>query len=44
MQRGTVTPLFFLVQNRQITFTATGIARWARRDVPMILSVTGRSA
>jgi hypothetical protein len=44
MQRGKVTPRFFLVQNRQITFTATGIAGWRDAMWPMILSVTGTSA
>ena len=44
MQRGTVTPRFFLVQNRQITFTATGIAGWRDAMWPMILSVTGTTA
>jgi len=44
MQRGTVTPRFFLAQNRQITFTATGIAGWRDAMWPMILSVTGTAA
>jgi len=44
VQRGKVTPRFFLVQNRQITFTATGIAGWRDAMWPMILSVTGTSA
>ena len=44
MQRGTLTPRFFLVQNRQITFTATGIAGWRDAMWPMILSVTGTTA
>jgi hypothetical protein len=44
IQRGKVTPRFFLVQNRQITFTATGIAGWRDAMWPMILSVTGTSA
>ena len=44
MQRGTVTPRFFLVQNRQITLTATGIAGWRDAMWPMILSVTGTTA
>jgi hypothetical protein len=43
-QRGTVTPRFFLVQNRQITFTATGVAGWRDAMWPMILSVTGTTA
>jgi hypothetical protein len=44
IQRGKVTPRFFLVQNRQITFTATGVAGWRDAMWPMILSVTGTSA
>ncbi len=44
VQRGKVTPRFFLVQNRQITFTATGIAGWRDAMWPMILSVTGTPA
>jgi hypothetical protein len=44
VQRGRVTPRFFLVQNRQVTFTATGIAGWRDAMWPMILSVTGTSA
>jgi hypothetical protein len=44
VQRGKVTPRFFLVQNRQVTLTATGIAGWRDAMWPMILSVTGTSA
>ena len=44
VQRGRVTPRFFLVQNHQVTFTATGIAGWRDAMWPMILSVTGTSA
>jgi hypothetical protein len=44
VRRGKITPRFFLVQNRQITFTATGIAGWRDAMWPMILSVTGTSA
>src|SRR5882724_1392129 len=44
VQRGRVTPRFFLAQNRQVTFTATGIAGWRDAMWPMILSVTGTTA
>jgi hypothetical protein len=44
VQRGRVTPRFFLVQDRQITFTATGVAGWRDAMWPMILSVTGTRA
>ena len=44
VQRGKVTPRFFLVQSHQVTFTATGIAGWRDAMWPMILSVTGTSA
>ena len=44
VQRGRATPRFFLVQNRQITFTATGIAGWRDAMWPMILSVTQTQA
>jgi hypothetical protein len=40
VQRGKLTPRFFLVQNRQVTFTATGITGWREAMWPMILSVT----
>jgi len=44
VERSRVTPCFFLVQNRQITFTSTGIAGWRDAMWPMILSVTGTTA
>ncbi len=44
VQRGKVTPRFFLVQNQQVSFTATGIAGWRDAMWPMILSVTATRA
>jgi hypothetical protein len=44
VQRGRVTPRFFLAQNQQVSFTATGIAGWRDAMWPMILSVTATKA
>jgi len=44
VQRGTVTPRFFLAQNQQVSFTATGITSWRDAMWPMILSVTATKA
>ncbi len=41
VQAGNVTPRFFLVQNKQITFSTTGNSGWRETMWPTIQDVTG---
>jgi hypothetical protein len=44
VERGRVTPRFFLVQGQQVVFTATGHKGWREAMWPMITDMTGTRA